>query len=115
MENRRRIVKQVLKKLKKESIVEALLIEETIALLEARHWETPEQYKKRTGESWPDDWAVYALYETNDGERQWFCESCGYAQHKGKRKSNNPKIIICAGYAGPPPDDWRPEETECVP
>jgi hypothetical protein len=85
-------------------------INKALSILQSPCWETPEQREKRTGKPWPDDWAVYALYETNDGERQWFCESYGYAQHKGKKKGNNPRAIICATEAGRPPDGWEPEE-----
>jgi hypothetical protein len=89
----------------------ALYLEEAIAELKALpRWETPEQREKRTGEAWPDDWAVYALYEDNDGQRQWFWGGYGKERDKTGRKSKNPIAIVCATEAGPPPDDWRPEE-----
>jgi hypothetical protein len=79
------------------------LIQEAIALLKAPRWETPEQYEKRTGEKWPDDWAVYALYEDNDGNRDWFCGTHHCEQKKKiKIKNKNPLMIICATEAGPP-------------
>jgi hypothetical protein len=69
---------------------------------------TPDQYLERTGEPWPDNWAVYSLYETaKSEERFWAVEEYGYAQEKC---AGNPKAIICATEAGPPPDDWEPEE-----
>jgi hypothetical protein len=86
-------------------------IDDAMAELKAPpRWETPEQWKRRTGKAWPDNWAVYALYEYNDGERQWYCEDYGYAQHKEHRRRTNPVAIICATKAEPPPDDWKPEE-----
>jgi hypothetical protein len=85
-------------------------IREAIALLKAPRWETTEQYEKRTGKAWPDDWAVYTLCENNiNGNRWWFCESYHYASIRmctGSRLV----AIICATEAGPPPDEWRPEE-----
>jgi hypothetical protein len=71
-------------------------------------WETPEQWEKRTGEAWPDDWAVYALERRytvlNDVIVAFEAMSYGAAKWKGLDK------IICATEAGPPPDDWKPEE-----
>jgi hypothetical protein len=80
------------------------LIAGAVADLKAPRWETPEQREKRTGEPWPDDWAVYALYETAAGEeRFWAAEEYCYSRN-GKSK-----CIVCATEAGPPPDDWDPE------
>jgi hypothetical protein len=77
-------------------------------------WETPEQYEKRTGEPWPDDWAVYALYEDNGGRLKWFAQSRGFTEKQIKRNKSDSRIkmMVCATEAGPPPDDWRPEEPE---
>jgi hypothetical protein len=80
-------------------------INRAISLLQAPRWETPEQWEKRTGETWPDDWAVYALYETAAGEeRFWAAEEHCYA------RDGVSKYIVCATEAGPPPDDWEPED-----
>ncbi|MDR1278805.1 MAG: hypothetical protein LBK02_08640 [Treponema sp.] len=94
-----------------DSLSEAInIINDVMAELKAPpRWETPEQWEQRTGKAWPDSWAVYAMYETNDGERQWYCEDYGYAQHKEHRRCTNPVAIICATEAGPPPDGWMPE------
>jgi hypothetical protein len=73
--------------------------------------ETPEQWERRTGEPWPDDWAVYALYENNDGERKWFSQSYDFTK-KQMRKSKTNRPIVCATEAGKPPDDWMPEEAD---
>jgi hypothetical protein len=73
-------------------------------------WETPEQWEKRTGEKWGDNAAVYALYEDNDGKRQWFWGGYGKERDKTGRRNKNPVAIVCATEAGKPPDGWRPEE-----
>jgi hypothetical protein len=75
-------------------------------------WETPEQREKRTGKPWPNNAAVYSLYEeTPVCNRFWFCESL-YDAREGNKKWTNPVYIICATEAGPPPDDWKPEEAQ---
>jgi hypothetical protein len=78
-----------------------------LRLIEVPAWETPEQYERRTGKKWQDDWAVYALYENNDGERRWFWGGCGRERRKGE--NGNTRKIVCAAEAGPPPDGWEPE------
>jgi hypothetical protein len=83
---------------------------ETLIPLPLPRWETPNQWEKRTGKAWPDDWAVYALYENNDGQRQWFWGGYEKERDKAGRRGKNPIAIVCAAEAGPPPDDWRPEE-----
>jgi hypothetical protein len=80
-------------------------IEEAMTELKIPRWETPNQYKE-----WPDDWAVYSLYESDDdGHRWWYCESYHYALF-AKSPSSRLVTIICATEAGPPPDDWRPKK-----
>jgi hypothetical protein len=79
-----------------------------IAELPHPYWETPEQYEKRTGEKWPNGWAVYALYENNNNGNRWvFCESYYFASSE-LCEGNRLVAIICATEAGPPPVDWRP-------
>jgi hypothetical protein len=77
-------------------------------LIEVPAWETPEQYEKRTGEKWPDDWAVYSLNELNE------CNAWSVGVYKHERlymkDHKTMKAIVCATEAGRPPDDWRPEE-----
>lgn len=77
---------------------------ETIDLFLAKSptYETPEQYKERTGKEWPDRNAVYALHG-EDGKK-YYCPSSYMLAKRGKRK-----IIICATEAGCPPDDYLPE------
>jgi hypothetical protein len=36
-------------------------LELAVEALEHPHWETPEQYEKRTGERWNDEWPVWIL------------------------------------------------------
>jgi hypothetical protein len=65
------------------------IVKQVIDCLKTPRWETPDQYKKRTGEPWPDRWAVYALYEDNDGNKEWFCGTHGKERskvYKGKTK-----------------------------
>jgi hypothetical protein len=81
---------------------------ETLIPLPPPRWETPEQYEKRTGETWPDDWAVYALYENNDGEKQWFWGGYEKERDKTGRRNKNPVAIVCATEAGPPPENFKP-------
>jgi hypothetical protein len=86
-------------------------IDAAIAELKAPRWETPEQWKKRTGKPWPDNWAVYTLYKDEySSQRWWFCQSYNFAK-TAKIMGHSVLAIVCATEAGPPPDDWRPEET----
>jgi hypothetical protein len=72
---------------------------------EKPRWETPEQWEKRTGEPWPDSWAVYVRQA--DGSSPWIVKQ--YLDVK-ITKWLVPITIICATEAGTPSDDWRPEE-----
>jgi hypothetical protein len=76
-------------------------------------WETPEQYKARTGKAWAEDWAVYfrictdkfggfTVYTYKDALRLYDMA----VAHTGITPEYQ---IVCATEAGPPPDDWRPE------
>jgi hypothetical protein len=68
---------------------------------------TPIQYEKRTGEAWPDDGAVYfkviRVYLHGLGGVEW-----GVCRWQTARRDHD--ICVVATEAGPPPDDWRPEE-----
>jgi hypothetical protein len=80
------------------------LLAQAIDLLQSPpRWETPEQYKERTGEDWPDEAAVYIYGECYD--YSW--SVCRYITAKEWRY-----FCICANMAGPPPADWKPEEVE---
>jgi hypothetical protein len=74
-------------------------------------FETPEQREKRTGEKWPDDWAVY--WRWAKGDKSW---NCGFYQD-AKAPPLIPlgvaiygRVIVCATEAGPPPDGREPGE-----
>jgi hypothetical protein len=77
-----------------------------------RKWETPVQYKQRTGKDWPDDAAVYYLmeaYEIVPGESKvhlfrWFASEYGHFKN-----SKLPLVCACALF-GKPSDDWRPDD-----
>jgi hypothetical protein len=69
------------------------------------HWETPEQYKKRTGKPWPDSGAVYTICVKNHREF-WYPKSLELVKKVGVPLKN----VIIATEAGPPPADWRPED-----
>jgi hypothetical protein len=67
-------------------------------------WETPEQYRERTKEAWPDNGAVYWKWADDDA---WTI-----GKYSVIRDGDDPfgVWVICATEAGPPPDGWRPEK-----
>jgi hypothetical protein len=70
-------------------------------------WESTEQYEKRTGEPWPDDWPVYCRNPINCAwDPMRFADT---KQRIGGRVRMLNKVVICATEAGPPPRDWVPE------
>jgi hypothetical protein len=83
------------------------IIKEAIAELKAPpRWETPEQWEKRTGKAWPDDWATYVrLIFAKHG---W--DPYRYITAKSFQLSHPGTIVVIATEAGPPPDGWQPEE-----
>jgi hypothetical protein len=85
-----------------------------------RKWETPEQFKERTGEEWPDNAAVYwCYYKTNKSNKRLPLEGDGWfvdkfynvkSEMSVEWLSTRKPIIICASTRwGYPPEDWRPE------
>jgi hypothetical protein len=81
-------------------------------------WETPEQYRERTGEDWPENALVYYRYagasETYiDGEWGYaaYKRIRGFATKAEQHKSGRYQIV-CANEAGPPPVDYEPEKTD---
>jgi hypothetical protein len=67
-------------------------------------WETPEQRKERTGEDWPDDWAIYAAVMAG-GKSVW-----AVMLYRAAKDFNIPNYrIVCATEAGKPPENWKPE------
>jgi hypothetical protein len=72
-------------------------------------WETPEQWEPRTGEPWPDDWAVYVRQKEHGKWSGWIVVKYAFAQIG---LENTEHIIITATEAGRPPDWWIPEEAK---
>jgi hypothetical protein len=81
-------------------------INDAMALLQSPRQETPEQYKKRTGKPWPDNWAVYMRLQNKKGEWSgWLPTSYG-----ASRLALSVCQVVCVAEAGPPPDNWEPEK-----
>lgn len=87
-------------------------IRNAIAKLQAPpRYETPEQYKKRTGKEWPRNWAVY--YSTkygsiDDWEVSTYSDILEIIKHSGDDYVC--EDIIVATELGRPPDGWTPED-----
>jgi hypothetical protein len=97
------------------------LIRQAIAELKSPRWYTPEQWENQTGKALPDDWAVYINTWFRDSGKsvyidgRWRVVTLKEAMLSEKiLKSSRPArytvTIVCATEAGPPPNDWRPEE-----
>jgi hypothetical protein len=84
-------------------------VRQAIAELKFPRWYTPEQWEERTGKAWPDDWAVYWRgIDFSSRHDDWKVASYGMAKvHSVTYLSVE---CVCATEAGPPPDDWKPEE-----
>jgi phage FluMu protein Com len=67
-------------------------------LVSIPEFETPEQYRQRTGEPYPDEGSVFGLH---DGI--WHYWSYKYA------KNRPTGIMVVAPTLKAPPNDWRPE------
>jgi hypothetical protein len=104
---------EILNKLEKRKI---LVSQNHVSEHTASRWETPEQYKARTGKPWPDDWAVYYRYVSASGKldiwRTGYYENIANSNHDFRSHNAGYYQIVCATEAGPPPDDWRPEDIE---
>jgi hypothetical protein len=84
------------------------LINEAVDLLITPCRYTPEQWEKRTGEKWPDDWPVWAKSKRKEvglGGLFWIL----FREHR-MIKDTPGVYVICDDCGGPPPDDWKPEE-----
>jgi hypothetical protein len=100
------------------------LLDYALEELQSPRWETHDRWEKRRGEAWPDDGAVYykTPYEDISPKTKQKTGEIKYSRWKVGELHNVrmgefmrglgglPYIIICATEAGPPPDDWRPEE-----
>jgi hypothetical protein len=71
-------------------------------------WYTPEQWEQWTGKKWLDRGPVYyRAYPLNE----WSLLSFEFAKYQiSLRGVAKTAQIVCATEAGPPPDDWRPED-----
>jgi hypothetical protein len=75
-----------------------------------RKYETPAQFKQRTGKDYPDNMAVYrAVISSIDAPTEWVVGR--YDDLKNCYKAGG-CILICANTDYPPPDGWVPEESE---
>jgi hypothetical protein len=88
-----------------------LYLKKALELLKAPiWWETPEQYKKRTGRVWPNENAVYRLYKDINGMPVWCAETHKHRTEYGDSYKLLP--VVCATEMGIPPADWKPEESK---
>jgi hypothetical protein len=67
------------------------------------YYETPEQYEKRTGKPVSDDMAVWVK-----GEKWTICQY--FHLHISVKQGFC--IIVIADPPFPPPENWKPEETD---
>jgi len=75
---------------------------------EKPRYETPEQFKKRTGREYPDDLTVYVLVSFL-GRKNW-CHVY-YSDAKSTAYNQIALAIVCANNdLGAPDPKWRPEE-----
>jgi hypothetical protein len=84
---------------------------ETMIPLPLPRWYTPEQWKERTGEPWPDNGAVYYQYTRDNKYDVWRVgtyKNILYSKRDFELSGAGTHQIICATEAGPPPDGWRP-------
>jgi hypothetical protein len=107
-----------------QNLSEAIDILRSIANKQMPRWETPEQWEKRTGNPWSDELAVYYRDRgyADVGKTEWsLWRGMLYKDAKKEARDEKPHMsgvtladyqIACATEAGPPPDDWEPEEGE---
>jgi hypothetical protein len=94
------------------SIMAKGMVMEAIEILQSPRWYSPEQWEKRTGKPWPDYWAVYyrTRYRPSIYDSEMWTMWCVSKYKTAKKKTA--AQIVCATEAGPPPEDWEPEEGE---
>ena len=78
-----------------------------IAMEYFSEYETPEQFKKRTGESWPKYGPVWI--KRNDGREYIGGGFWGVCRYK-TAKDMNDIIVVCVQGPTPPPDNWKPNQ-----
>ena len=74
----------------------------TVKVLPA--FETPEQNEKRTGNTWPENGAVWFRKE-DDSIADFVWGVCRYTT----AKRCGDRDVVCVQGPNPPPDDWRQE------
>ncbi|MDR2094304.1 MAG: hypothetical protein LBP76_02150, partial [Treponema sp.] len=88
-------------------------VEKAIAELKSPpRWETPEQWKERTGAELPDDFPVWERCVSRYDREPWSLATYDEAKDNidvHKEYEHSRIEIICATEAGCPPDDWAPE------
>ena len=80
-------------------------------------YESPQQYKARTGKKWAVDKWVYAKRTLNECKSwgAWFCMKYGDLEIVISLSPKEVKwVIICVQCPNPPPDDWQQEEDKDV-
>jgi hypothetical protein len=78
-----------------------------------RKWETPEQYKERTGKEWPDSAAVYYGFWREKSISWLSPNSYGNVKSTVVESTGFDFVIVCANTDwGCPPDDWVPTVDE---
>jgi hypothetical protein len=75
---------------------------------------TPEQYKARTGKEWPERCPVY-IRDDGEWELEEYWRAIQFENDLARLDkdfgvTHTPLLVVCATEAGPPPDDWEPEE-----
>jgi hypothetical protein len=75
-------------------------------------WHTLDQWERRTGKPYSDKAPVYVRFRNKfEGhttkEKSYYWALYTYGDTRAFRKHN---LIVCATEAGPPTDDWEPEE-----
>ena len=76
-----------------------------------RKWPTPEQYRKKYGEEYPDDAAVYCQISNIDDSDVWGVGEYIFYKNEAKKMEHHYHTftIVCACTPfGCPPADWRP-------
>jgi hypothetical protein len=94
---------------------------ESVKKMEVPRWETPEQWKQRTGKPWPENGAVYyrlivKYIDGRDAPGPWlvgfhsYLVSLDMALMRHQKKDGCRYQQVCTTGAGQPPDDWIPDE-----
>lgn len=77
-----------------------------------RKWPTPQQFLEEYGEEYPDDGAVYGLFEPGrscNNQTKWIVTTLEEAEHNLFLHIHKENIICACTPFGKPSKDWRPE------